>query len=267
MAHNNVNDGDNTHIRIAKFIGDTAYKIITVSNYTKNNFLEINSNAKVDVLYNCINVKEYISANQNNKRDELREKYNIESEDYVFIYSGRIDVYKGVLELVNAFKKIEQKGTKLVIVGKSWFDNNMEIDSYTKKLLNASNELEDNIVFTGFINPKEMPYIYQIADCLVIPSIWEEPFGVVALEGMGAKLPIIATNSGGLVEVVDSSNAYIVDKNINLEQSLSQRMCQMLKNPEVGENMGEHGYKKLMNKADYNCENYYKLFCEIINKR
>ena len=75
-------------------------------------------------------------------------------------------------------------------------------DEYFKKLIEESRGYEDRIVFTGYVFPEDMPAIYTLGDVLVIPSMWEEPFGVVALEGMAMKVPIIATNSGGLVEAV-----------------------------------------------------------------
>lgn len=260
IAHNNVNDGDETHIRIAKKIGDTAHRILTVSNYTKNNFLQISSRANIDVLYNCIDVNKYLSAD--NKRDELRNKYNIEENEYVFIYSGRIDVYKGVLELIKAFNNLKANDAKLIIVGKSWFDENMKADEYTKKLYDASKDLEDRIIFTGFISPNEMPYIYQIADCLMIPSTWEEPFGVVALEGMISKLPIIGTETGGLREVLNPEYATLIKNDENIIISLADAMNNALCNKKEYYRKGQTGFKKIIEWQEVQKSNYYNNFIE-----
>lgn len=266
VAHNDVNDGDENHLIIAKLIGRTASQILAVSEYTMNNFKEICENAKIDVLYNCIDLEKYSHRITSQERECLRNKYGISEKDFVFIYSGRIDIYKGVLELIQAFKKLEQKNTKLLIVGASWFDNENIKDEYAHKLYDESEMVKENIVFTGFIRPDEMPIMYQIADCLVVPSIWEEPFGVVALEGMASKLPLIVTNSGGLVEIVDEKCAFVVDKNKNLVKELSATMEKVSKDSIRAKEVAYLGYKKVYSVPEYDKENYYKVFCRKIEK-
>ncbi len=266
VAHNNVNDGDEIHIRIAKLIGDTAFKILTVSNYTKNNFVEINNSAKIDVLYNCINIQEYINANETDKREELRNKYKLESSDYVFIYSGRIDVHKGVLELIKAFKKINEPDAKLLIVGESWFDGKQVKDEYTSCIKELSDDVRDRIVFTGHIPTSDMPYMYQMSDCLVIPSIWEEPFGVVALEGMISKLPIIATKSGGLVETLKGTSSLLIDKDNNIVEGLKKAMENVLSRKDVYKKNGEENYRKIINNEMYSKDKYFDYFLRKITQ-
>ena len=264
IIHNNVNDGDETHSRIAAFMGETAYKVLAVSNYTKNNFLEISKNANVDVLYNCIEIEKYVDASKQSKREQLRSKYGIKNSDYVFMYSGRIDKHKGVLELVKAFKRFDHNNTKLLIVGKSWFDESQSIDDYTQEIKRECESVKDRIIFTDYITTDEMPYMYQVSDCLVIPSLWEEPFGVVALEGMASKLPIIATNSGGLVEIVDESCAYMVNKEKHLIDGLYFTMKTVIEQTEKSREKGEYGHRIILNRDEFNSSNYFHIFCKKI---
>ena len=62
--------------------------------------------------------------------------------------------------------------------------------------------LAHRITFTGFLDEESLRKLYQIADVCVVPSLYE-PFGITALEAMAAKTPLVASNSGGLSEIVE----------------------------------------------------------------
>lgn len=267
VCHNNVNDGDENHIIIAKLIGRTAKKILTVSEYTKRNFQKISEDADIDVLYNCIDVERYSHRITLEERKAIREKYRIDEKDFVYIYSGRVDIYKGVLELVQAFKRLHQSNVKLMIVGASWFDEANADDQYLNKLKEEAAEMKEQIVFTGFVLPEKMPVMYQTADCLVVPSIWEEPFGVVALEGMASGLPLIVTRSGGLVEFVDEECAFIVDKDRNPVQELEIAMKKMHASKENCKKMAKNGYMRVRENDCFHKNNYYRYFLDKIEDK
>lgn len=260
VMHNDVNDGDATHKRMAEFMGKTAYKILAVSTYTKNNFLEICKEANVEVLYNCVDFD--LFNNIDKSKFDLREKYSIDKDDYLFMFSGRIDRYKGVLELIKAFEQLDADNTKLLVVGKSWFDESQIKNDYTKEVIKESELISDKVIFTGLIPYKKMPLIYKMADCLVIPSIWEEPFGVVALEGMISKLPIISTKSGGLVEVLDSSYSVLINNDEFVIQSLKDAMKYAVIHKEEMIQKGEKGYNRINNWQAVKKDNYFKNFID-----
>lgn len=264
VAHNNVNDGDENHKIIAELIAKTAVKILTVSEYLKKQFLQICDTKNIDVFYNCIDLEKYSKCISEAEKNSLRKKYGIKKDDFVFIFSGRLDIYKGILELVKAFNRIKKDNIKLLIVGKSWFDDSANNDSFTEELKIVADESKKNIVFTGFIKPSFMPKVYQASDCLVVPSIWEEPFGVVALEGMASKLPLIVTNSGGLMEIVDENCSYIIDKGNSIVDNLEKVMRAVLEETQISKEKGVNAYDKLLKRKEFHKENYYNTFCEKI---
>lgn len=259
VLHNNIGDDPN-HIIIAKLIGKSARKVLAVSNYTKNDFIKITGAKNVDVLYNCIDFKRYLVKISHKEKQYMRAEYGISSKDFVFIYSGRIDIYKGVLELVKAFKKINREDTKLLVVGKSWFGDKTVKDEYTCKVQKEAEKVRDKIIFTGFVDPERMPLMYQMADCLVVPSIWEEPFGVVALEGMASGLPLIVTNSGGLPEIVNDKCAVIVNKEKDIVNNLTDEMNKMMINEAKAKKMGECARETVQSNLEYDSRNYFGLF-------
>lgn len=260
VLHNNINEDDVNHVLIAQLIGKTAKKILAVSDYTGNDFKRISGATDVQILYNCIDFDRYFKEIPDEEKNKARKKYRIAKNDFVFMYSGRIDIYKGVLELVEAFKKIDNLSTKLIIVGKSWFDESDCRDEYTEKIKIVAEEIKDRIIFTGFIDSEHMPLMYQISDCLVIPSIWEEPFGVVALEGMASGLPILATNSGGLMEIVDNECAFIIEKETDLIDNLSNRMAMMASDKFNAKKMGRKSKNIVKNKVEYDSTKYFENF-------
>ena len=72
-----------------------------------------------------------------------------------------------------------------------------EEDEYGIYCKNLCNDISDNVVFTGFIPPSEIPQYYNLGDIFVCASQWEEPLARVHYEAMAAGLPIITTDRGG----------------------------------------------------------------------
>ena len=89
----------------------------------------------------------------------------------------------------------KRPNTKFVIAGEGWHRNELE---------NISRELgiSDKVLFTGYLPDEDFLAYFNVAEVLVVPSTYE-PFGIVALEGMATKTPIIVSDVGGLSEIVD----------------------------------------------------------------
>lgn len=262
--HNDINNTTKPEY-LCKMIIETARVILPVSMYIKNRLNSVLPNNKMEILYNCVDTELFSPMDVAESRRK-REKYNLDSNDFVFLYAGSLYAEKGVLELVKAFRKVQQvkKNAKLLIVGSVWYDL-IEKDEYFNKLVAESEKCGESIVFTGYIYPKEMPEVYAIADAMVVPTLCEEAFGVVALEGMAMKLPIIATNSGGLVEVLDKENAIIVDKQQEVIKQLEMAMMELMNDEEIRLKMIESAGKKFIQHSEFDKRNYYRNFLEIIN--
>ncbi|RJQ33095.1 MAG: glycosyltransferase family 1 protein [Actinobacteria bacterium] len=116
--------------------------------------------------------------------------------DFIILNIGRMVSFKGQKYLVEAFLKISKKipKIKLVIVGSGPLED--ELRDQIKSL-----GLEKSVKL--ITNPVDINRIYFSSDLFVLPSI-NEPFGLVVLEAMSAKLPVIATSSGGVVEIIDN---------------------------------------------------------------
>ena len=183
------------------------------------------------VLYPGINVEDYNAARNQALAGETRARYGISPKDTVFVFAGRLIKGKGVLELVDAFCKLDRAlPTKLFIIGSRGFGKT-ERDAFFKELESRAAPRRNDIVFTGYLPRSETALIYGAADIAVFPSIWNEPLGYVVLEAMAFGLPLIVTDSGGMPEM-HRGFAYVVPRGENFTERLAQTMGVVISEPE-----------------------------------
>lgn len=130
---------------------------------------------------------------------QLRDKYSIPDDAFVYGYVGRINIDKGTAELINAFEKMQKKHTDTYLLLVGMIDDANPIDSETMK----SAMDNPNIIFTGNVPSDEVYNYMAMFDVLTHPT-YREGFGKVLQEAMGMRLPIITTNVPGPSEVVES---------------------------------------------------------------
>lgn len=133
---------------------------------------------------------------------------NFNSDQNYFAYFGRIIEPKGVHLAIAAAKKA---GVKLKIAGKHY--SGFGKDDYWKKIIEP--EIDNDLIeFIGFISDQKLKNEFLgNAKALLVPSIWEEPFGIVLIEAMACGTPIIGLNSGAIGEIiVDGENGFLVEK-------------------------------------------------------
>ena len=121
------------------------------------------------------------------------------------VYAGQIIEHKGLQVLIEALPLCRAKHP-LVVIG----DDRVDYAGWCKRLAERLGVLEQ-IDFVGKKHPHEMlPFMARTGHVLVAPSVWEEPFSIVVLEGMGIGLPVIASNTGGTPEAIrDGDNGFL----------------------------------------------------------
>jgi glycosyltransferase involved in cell wall biosynthesis len=252
----------NASIKNAATIYNSCNKVITISEFIQKCVLSIqgSNKEKVPVLRNCTNTTIFNKNLYINEREALRHQLGISKDDVVFLFSGRISKTKGIKELCLALQSVTNNNVKLLILGSAWYGNNKK-DKFVKELEQITAKDINRIIFTGFINRDEVPKYHAISDVAVIPSIWEEPAGLVVIEAMSSGLPVIVTNSGGIPEFVNDEVAVLINKEKDLVNSLTKAIKKMAENPSLRREMGE---KAKDWSKQYNIKNYYDEFCNII---
>lgn len=126
---------------------------------------------------------------------EFRRKYAQDDEKIVF-FIGRLVNEKGVHVLMDAVPMVlsRMKKVRFVISG-----TGPELDTLKKRAEEMN--VADRVALTGFISDDDLLKMYKCADVAVFPSLYE-PFGIVALEGMVAGIPVVVSEAGGLNEIV-----------------------------------------------------------------
>lgn len=239
--------------------------VIAVSQYLKERIKTVGlvDDNKIKVLYNATDVGLFLKKSNSSEINNLKSKLDIKESDIVLIYSGRLCKEKGVLELIKAFEKVEKYNAtiKLVIIGSVSYGENTN-DEYTEQIEKYVNN-NHNIITTGFVDYKEISKYYQIGDIQVIPSVWNEPFGLVAIEGAASGLPIISTDSGGLREIFENNYALVVDRN-NIVDNLEKAITKLISNKDSRYYYIEKSKQLIKDHQEFDYKCYYKQFLNII---
>ena len=160
-----------------------------------------------------------------------RNQLHLNDDDVVFMFLGRFNVDKGLLDLAHAFKKIrsENKKVKLLLVG---FDEEY-LEPQIKKIV----EEEGSLIFAG-PTPKPQDYL-QAADVFCLPS-YREGFGTSVIEASLMKLPIICSDTYGLMETIIENKTGLRHKVANVE-SIYDQMVILANDEKKRKNFGENG--------------------------
>ena len=156
---------------------------------------------KIAVIPCGINTETFNPLKFNSKTQ--RERFGISNENVV-LFVGRLASYKGLEYLLNAMPPVirEFKDTVLMIVGEGNIRN--ELENLTKKL-----GLQEHVRFLGSLPSDQVPEIMSVATVLVLPSLVES-FGLVLAEALSMEKPVIASNVGGIPEVVEKGKTGVL---------------------------------------------------------
>ncbi len=164
-------------------------------------------------------------------------------EEKIVLYVGRLVYEKGIHVLINAVPKILDKvNAKFIIVGSGYMK---------EQLLNIvrSMGLEHKVLFEGFVDEQMLIRLQKCADVSVVPSLFE-PFGIVALEAMAARSPVVASDTGGLSEIIehDVTGVKVYPNN---PDSLAWGINKVLLDDSYRQRIRVNAYKKVLEKYDW----------------
>jgi glycosyltransferase involved in cell wall biosynthesis len=224
------NDILNDHTPKHENIYAKADRIITVSQYIANRVKTINANdKKTVVVHNGIDTEAFSPRIISHVS---RAQLGLSEEDFVMVFSGRVNAEKGVAELIEAMNRLQDMpDIKLLIIGSPFYGDTANEDDFVKKLKEKAAKVKDRIRFTGFIPYAEMPQYLKLADVAVVPSQWNDPFPTTVLEAQAMGLPIIATRRGGIPEEVTSEGAILLDTGLMFACRLAEAVTLLYQSP------------------------------------
>ena len=198
---------------------------------------------KVEILHNCIDINKFRPIEKNDQNiAKLKYKYKLQNGDFVLVFTGRLTEEKGVDILLEVMKKLPWN-TKAIIAGSFIYDEDVST-KFQDKLHRIARELGDRVIFTGYIQQDDLPYIYNLADVAVLPSMWDEPAGLTNIEAMACGLPVITTDAGGIPEYVGDS--IIVKRDKYIVEHITTEIYELMANKEKLHNLCECNRKHVI---------------------
>lgn len=217
---------------LINYIAKKATYITTVSQYSKNKLkhfipdMDIN---KIHVLYNGIDEK---FKPRHEEAQLLKEKLKIQGP--VILYLGRIAKYKGVGDIINAYKRVKEviPDVSLVIAGRPDFSMREKFEEWSNKY--------QEIIFPGFVPESEVPAYYTMADIFINYSYGSEGFGNTPLESLACGTPPICSSLAVYKEILHDNAIFVPPQSPEL---LAEAMIKILQNPSLSQRIVQKGQK------------------------
>lgn len=172
--------------------------------------------------------------------DEAKEFVGIRLCDRMLLFVGRIEPLKGIDSLIKALAIMCNDGVDvcLAVIGGD-ADTSLAVETEEMARLKTMREqvgMVDLVTFMGKRSQDTLPYYYSAAEAVVVPSHYES-FGMVALEAMACGIPVVASQIGGLVFLVqDGVTGFTVP--VDEPQAMAERLTELINNPELRLDMG-----------------------------
>lgn len=240
-------------------------KFIAPSEAYKQNLINKNCpEEKISRIYHGIPINKLATATSH---PEILEEIGIRNDHEVIFCPSRIDQHKRIDTFIEAARIVSnnfpEKKLLFVVAGGSGEKNYCEKLKNQIRRLNLDNIIRLGISFEKDINKRDMPTLYRRSKICVLPS-QREGFGQAVLESFVYKKPIIASNTGGIPEII-SSDQYGLLFNCNEHQDLAKQIIKLLRHPSIAKNIGKNAFNLVSDKfnADTMAKNYFSLYRKI----
>jgi glycosyltransferase involved in cell wall biosynthesis len=186
----------------------------------------------------------------------FRQNY-VHPSERIILFVGRLVPEKGVQVLLNAAPQILSKipNARILIVGDGYFAGDLKQQAHNLGIA-------DKVNFLGYVSDQDLLKLYRSADVVAIPSLYE-PFGIVALEGMAAKVPVVSADTGGLTDFVEHMQTGVTTY-AGDAGSLAWGVTEVLTNQQLYEKLSRDAYEKVSN--IYNWKVIAKRTLEVYEK-
>lgn len=181
---------------VGKQVLNNSDRVITVSNATRRYVLSLGADSRrLSVLHNGVNVDRFRP--QSVLREEMRSKLGIPVGAMVVLTVRRLVYKNGIDTLIESARIALKQNSSLVFLAVGTGPDREAVKAKVQQL-----GISRSFMFTGFVSDSDLPSYYNAADVFVLPSKSGEGLPLVALEAMSTGLPVVATNVGGIAEVL-----------------------------------------------------------------
>ncbi len=211
-----------------------ADRIVAVSQFTRQDIINVYAvpDSKIEVIYHGVHLEDFVFPGE--AKSKLRDNLNISQP--MVLYVGNLFPRKGVDTLLRALPAVLREiDVKLVVAG----DGNMPVYQQLAQTLGISDKLH----FLGRVTDDTLRLLYASCDLFVLPSRLEG-LGIAILEAMAAGKPVVATNVGGIPELIESGQNGILVA-VSNEGELASAMVKLLNDRALAWTMGQNNIQKV----------------------
>jgi glycosyltransferase involved in cell wall biosynthesis len=247
--------------RALVFLGRILPEKITVISIAVGQMFTGKSSQKVQVVYNGTDT---IKFSPEIDGSGIRKEFNIANDEFVVGIVGRLVIWKGQREFLKAASVIINRipNTKFLIIGDTTFGSKQ----YKEELYDLACELgiESKVIFSG--GREDIPNIIRAMDVMVHASISPEPFGLVIIEGMASGVPVVASNRGGPVEIIEHrKDGFLVDPEET--ENVANIVIELLRDKALRKKISENARIKVVERFTIEefTSKFQRIYCEVLN--
>jgi len=235
-----------------------ADRIIAVSQFTKQDIIDAFGipESKIAVIHHGVHPEDYVLPEE--AKVKLRSTLGISSQPMI-LFTGKLAPRKGVDVLLRALPQVlKEVEVKLVLAGSGTQQDYQQ--------LAEALGISDKLCFLGRVPDDTLRLLYSSCDLFVLPSRLEG-LGIVILEAMAAGKPVVATNVGGIPELIESGqNGILVEA--NNEGKLAGAIVKVLSNKSLAQIIGENNMKKARERFSWEvaAQKTERVYNELIKK-
>jgi len=163
-------------------------------------------------------------------------------ERYSLLFTGRLRLEKGVFVILKALDLLLHQAQVTFSIHLNIFGSGDKVYIDELQTFLRERNLEEVVTFHGWIPQQELFAFYDSSDIMLVPSLWQEPFGLVVAEAMARGLPVIASDIGGPAEILTHEVDGILVAPGD-ERALAEVMKQLLLNPQKRRQLGQAARK------------------------
>lgn len=238
--------------------------LIAISEFCKKRMTEVEPayESRIHVLKNTIDTNRFCAEGREEKIKKVYAKIGLKPWGNVVYYCGRIVPDKGVLELVQAIKQLDNDDIHLMIIGSSVYHDGKKTP-YMEEVSRSGRELKNGITFTGYIPQWELADYIAGATLAVVPSKCLEAAGNVTIEALSCGVPVVASTQGGIPEYADTKSCALVKCDEHFVDSLAKTIHELISDKKRLASMRAEARNVAL---QYDKVHYYAHFCEVVDK-
>ncbi|MBD3198132.1 MAG: glycosyltransferase [Candidatus Lokiarchaeota archaeon] len=217
---------------LIKIVAKKSTYITTCSNIIKRELKYFIPSLKLRNIFNLYSAIEHKFKSYPQEAKKLKDELEIDGP--VIIYIGRIASYKGVNDIIKAYRIAKSKisDLNLVIGGSPDFSTEVQYKNWKKKY--------KDIHFIGFVPNDKIPYYYSMGDVFITYSYASEGFGLTPIEAIACGTPVICSSMPAFKEVLKDNAIFVPPKSPDL---LAKEIVDLLRDDEKRHNLIKHAQK------------------------